>query len=255
MVEWEGEAIGSPPEFERLDRADLSPWFNPFLAAFAREAHRCGGDARVQTEGPSIRGLLVTDPVEGVASVFTRSREAAERWVRQRGSYGVFSGFFLEPTDELFDIFLFVFGREAPPRRFRNVVRSVTPDDLPRVLELMREVYGPVNERWLSGMPSASEVGFLCEVEGRPVGVAWVSLAGRRARLHSLTVRAPFRRMGIGSDLLSARLLWAQGRGATEAISEISRLNRPSQALAARSGMRSVGEIFFHRRVESIVPR
>ena len=74
-----------------------------------------------------------------------------------------------------------------------------------------------------------------------------MSRVGAQARLHSLTVRAPHRRLGIGTDLLAARLLWARRMGCERILSEIARDNMPSQLIALRAGMRRVGEIYFHR--------
>ena len=110
----------------------------------------------------------------------------------------------------------------------------------------MREVYGVVNERWFDGPPNPSEAGFLAEVDGRLAGIGWVSKVHGHARIHSLTVRAPYRRVGIGTDLLFARLLWAHRTGASEVLSEISALNLGSQTIAARGGMRRVGQIYYY---------
>lgn len=230
-----------------LDRADLSPWFNPFLEHFAREAVRCGGEVRVSREGETVQGLTVWDPVERVASVFTRSQSLAQREVRSRGAYGMFCDFSFDAATEPFDIFSITLGAEPPRHRFRHSIRPYSSADRPAVVSLMREVYGSVNERWFDGLPVVQEVGFVAEIDRRLAGAAWVSEAGGCARLHSLTVRAPHRRMGLGCDLLAARLLWAHRTGARTILSEISRTNVASQALAEQGGMRRVGEIYFHR--------
>jgi len=240
-------ALAPMDPLDGLDRADLSRWFNPFLGRFAAEARRCAGEVTVARDGRTILGLLVTDPVERVASAFSRSRELVEGWVKTWGRFGVFSDYRFDPSDEVYDILALEFGSEEFPRRFLHPVRAATSHDLPEIRNVMREVYGVVNERWFDGLPTETEAGFVCELDGRVAGVGWVSLAGTTARLHSLTVRAPFRRMGFGTDLLRARLLWAQRMGAIRVLSEISQLNFASQALAMREGMRRVGEIYLHR--------
>jgi len=233
-------------EFRALDRVDLSTRFNPFLAHFAREAIRCGGDVRVVPGGGSIAGLIVSDPVERIASVFTRSPELAERCVRDRGTFGVYSEHPLEPAREALDLLHRSFGREPAEFRFRHPLRPYVREDLSAVLELMREVYGPVNERWYECLPNPSEAGFVSEVDGRLAGVAWVTYVPGHARLHSLTVRAPYRRVGIGTDLLFARLLWAYRSGAADVLSEVSASNAASQAIAGRAGMHRVGQIYYY---------
>ena len=233
---------------EGVEKVDLSPWFNPFLRSFAQETVRCGGEVRtVRDDRGVVEGLSVWDPIERVATVFTRSRAIAERVVRERGSYGVFCDFSFEDVAEPYDIFSIHLGHEELVHRFRHSIRSYGPTDRADVVGLMREVYGLVNERWFDGLPSRNEVGFVAEINGRVIGVAWVARAGDAARLHSLTVRPPCRRMGIGSDLLAARLLWSRRVGARTVVSEIARLNVPSRTLAERSGMQRDGEIFFHR--------
>lgn len=229
-----------------LDRADLSPWFNPFLSHFAADARRCGGEVRVIRDDEAVTGLMVSDPVERVGSVFSRSRAIAEPFVRDRGPFGLYSEFPFEPSGEVFDILTLSLTEGAPSHRFRHPLRPFSAKDLPEVLGLLREVYGVVNERWFDQLPSPTEAGFLSEVDGRIAGIGWVSLARRRARLHSLTVRAPFRRMGIGTDLLFARLLWAHRSGALDVLSEISQRNPGSLTVAARGGLRRVGQIYFY---------
>lgn len=236
-------------DLEGLEQADLSPWFNPFLAYFAREADRCGGEVRVLRNSGRIEALTITDPVEHIASVFSRSPEVVEACVRARGSFGMYSDLLVEPSAEVFDIFTARLRGDQPPYRFRHPVRPVSREDAPEVRELMREVNGPLNERWLDGLPTPSEVGFLSEVNGRPAGVGWMTKVGVHARLHSLSVRVPYRRMGLGTDLLLARLLWAGRAGARDVLCEISRTNLASQAIATQGGLKPAGEIYFHRPV------
>jgi GNAT superfamily N-acetyltransferase len=233
-------------EVDGLDRADLSSWFNPFLSYFARETQRCGGEVRVIREEGTVVGLVVSDPVERVASVFTRSRSIAETVVRGRGPYGMYSDFSFDVPADPYDILVTSLDADRPSHRFRHFIRPFSNGDLPAVLDLMREVYGAVYERWFDGLPTASEAGFVAEVDGRLAGVAWISRVGAHGRLHSLTVRAPYRRTGLGTDLLFARLLWARQAGAWDVLSEISEQNVGSQAIAARGGMRRTGQIYFH---------
>jgi GNAT superfamily N-acetyltransferase len=248
--------LGRPPadgtpsfEVADLERADLSPWFNPFLSHFARETERCGGEVRVLRAEGAVAGLVISDPVERVATVFTRSRSIAETAVRGRGPYGMYSDFSFVPSAEPFAIFSAALDVSGPAHRFRHLIRPFSKDDAPAVMDLMLEVYGAVNQRWFEGLPTAEEAGFVVEVDSRLAGAAWISRVGADARLHSLTVRAPFRRMGLGTDLLFARLFWARKAGARAVLSEISEENVGSQAVAVRGGMQRVGQIYFHQPI------
>ena len=197
-------------------------------------------------EGPAVVGVTVSDPVERVGSVFSRSPAVAEPVVRDRGVYGVFSEFPLGPRAEVFRVYRASLRARLPPVRFRHTIRPVLEGDHPALRDLMREVNGVVNPRWFEGLQDVPETGFLAEVEGKPAGVGWVSVVGAHARLHSLAVRAPYRRLGIGTDLLSARLLWAQRCGATEVLSEIWERNFVSQRIATGAGMTRAGEIYYY---------
>ena len=234
-------------EQDTLERADLSSWFNPFLAYFVRDTRRSGGQVQLLRLGNELRGIVLADPAERVATVFTRSAEVAAVAVGDRGALGMFAEFPVEPDAEPFDIFQRDLGEETAMFRFTHPVRAIVPEDLPSVRGLMREVHRLVNDRWFDGLPNRFESGFVAEVEGRLAGAGWVTQVGPHARLHSLTVRVPFRRMGVGSDLLRARLWWVQRNGARTVLSEIARGNTDSQGVAERGGMRRVGTIYFHR--------
>jgi len=229
-----------------LSSADLSPWFNPFLPRIVRESHRGGGEVRILRDGPEIRALAVSDPAERVTSLFTRSRPISERLVAERGSAGMFADFSFDPSAETYDVLRVVVKEDGPPYRFRHPIRTVASDDLGSVIELLRQVYGGVNERWFREPPVGVEQGFLCELSGRVAGVGWVAVDGAHARLQSLTVSPPYRGLGVATDLVAARLLWAQRMGATEVLSEIAHDNVPSQLAARRLGFTQVGELYYY---------
>jgi GNAT superfamily N-acetyltransferase len=233
------------PELPGLASADLSPWFNPFLSHFVRESLRTGGTVLAAFEEGEVRGLALTDPLERTRSIFARSPELAQALAGRPEGWGVFSPYAGGPTSEAYGVYETCPGGEAERHRFRHRVRSVEPSDGPAILALTGEVYGAVNPRWFEGLAPTPEVGFVAEVDGEIAGVAWVCVQGTSARLHSVAVRAPFRRLGLGSDLLFARLWWAQASGATRVLSEIADANVPSRSLAERGGMRRVGEMYY----------
>ena len=237
----------APADLTGLARADLSSWFNPFLAQFVEDAYRCGGRVAVTRDDGEVIALQLLDPVERVGTILTRSRALAGAAYQSRGPTGLFAEFSLGPVAEGLDVF--ATGRELhpPTHRFRHPIRPYEPSDRQSVVDLVREVQGPFNEKWFDGLPTREHAGFVVEVEGRIVGVAWASRAGGEVRLHSLTVRPPFRRLGIGTDLLMARLLWAEQVGAARALSEISQRNLASAAVARRGGMHPIGTMYFHR--------
>jgi len=235
-------------DLEELARADLSPWFNPFLLHFARETLRCGGEAQGVREGRKLVALTLHDPAEDVTSVFTRAPARAEELVRARGSAAAYSDFQFEGPRDSYGVYTLTLDTMGPAHPFRHAVRPVREEDLPPVAELMREVEGNVDDRWFHGVLDTPETGFLIEVGSRLAGVGWVAVLGRHARLHSLAVRPIFRHLGLGADLLRARLWWAGRAGAREVLSEIADSNGSSRAIAGAAGMRRVGEIYLYPR-------
>ncbi|MGP8072200.1 MAG: N-acetyltransferase family protein [Thermoplasmata archaeon] len=238
-----------------LDRqapVDLSPWFNPFLPHFVRETVRSGGEVWGVLEDGNLTALTLKDPAENVASLFTRNQALAEELVRARGVSAAYSDFRMDGPVEAFGIYSRALGPVGVEHAFRHRVRPISEADLPRVAELMREVQGNIDDRWFHGLATTPETGFLIEVEGRLAGVGWVAVLGRHARLHSLAVRPGYRHVGVGADLLGARLLWAHRAGASEVLSEIADRNAASRYIAESAGMRRVGEIYLYPPGEGV---
>jgi len=57
-------------------------------------------------------------------------------------------------------------------------------------------------------------------------------------------VKPQFRRIGIGEDILNARLLWLKSKRAHTAFTEISRYNIPSSNNVMKAQMKASGEVF-----------
>jgi len=228
-----------------LSGADLSEWFNPFLVRFAQETIGAGGQASVAEEEGRAVGLVLSHPAERFASVFTRSPEIAGALVPDAGSASWFAEVDLPRPREAFDILACDLDR-IPPHRFRHPVRQL--DDTSRVGAFVEHAYGGAPLDWLRAARAAGERCLGVELDGTLCGVSWVLVAGGAARLHSLTVRADVRRLGIGTDLVFARLEYARALRAGTAFSEISEHNSASRTIAERAGMRRVGRWYLYGR-------
>lgn len=240
------EPILTSETVDRLPPLDLSDRFNPFLAHFMRETLRSGGDVRLVHDGDVPAALFLAEPSERVASVFSRSVPVTEEVLVGRSEPTFYSELDLPRRRETFDVYSVSLGPALPSHRFRHRVRFATSSDLPPVRDLAKEVWGQLNDRWFSGFARSPEACFLVEMGGVLAGMAWATSLGTHGRLHSLAVRPGYRRMGIGTDLLFARLLWLEQTGVQEAVSEISEHNQASRAVAERGGMRSTGRIFLY---------
>ncbi len=237
-------ALSSPTDVAPLSVTDLSEWFDPFLKYFMRETLRSGGEVVVAGDGRVVRGVFLHDPVERVASIFTRSQAVANAFYGLRDHVAVYSELPLGSARENFDIFVVNLADGDIPYTYSHTVRAVRDEDRVPILALMTAIYGRFNGAWLGPAFQGTEKGYLAEVDGRPVGAAWVSAVEAHGRLHSLSVLPRYRRLGIGSDLWHARVQWARRNGVRRIFSEIPEDNVASRAIAVRGGMRRVGLAF-----------
>jgi GNAT superfamily N-acetyltransferase len=231
-------------ELDDFTLGDLSDFFNPFLRHFMGEALRCGGDVQFSAFGREVTGIFLYHDVENEASIFTRDRELAERFHAARERVPVFSDFELEPRSEVYHIYAADHPGWPDGHRFSHPVRVARPDDRPAAIELLREVYGRVDERWVASFPPGREECFVVDGSDELAGVGWASVINGEGRLHSLSVRPRYRRTGVGRDLFYARMGWTRRAEAIRVISEISEHNIASRAIAETGGMRAVGKIY-----------
>ena len=235
-------------EVDSLSVPDLSDYFNPFLQHFMKEALRAGGEAVVSLDGGEVNGIFTFDVVEKVGSIFARDRWVAEGLFRRRDRLAIFSDFSFAPGAEAYQIFSVELSGPDVPHRFVHRVRVADESDRTPILRLIREMYGPTEESWLRSIPRAEEPCFLVEVGDQLAGVGWASVVNGHGRLHALSVGPRYRRMGVGTDLWHARMMWIRGAGARRVICEIAEHNAPSRSIAVAGGMRPVGTIFLSHR-------
>jgi hypothetical protein len=81
--------------------------------------------------------------------------------------------------------------------------------------------------------------------------LGWLSIVNGIGRLHTLHVRPQFRKIGIGEDILYARLLWLKSKHARSVFSEISRDNSSSSKIAMKGHMTVSGQVFQYFKKDS----
>lgn len=242
------ERLGDPESLALLATSNLSDFFNPFLDHFARTAIRGGGEVWVSKAGPSVEGLLLYNHVERVGSIFTRDPTIAEALAGLKERMAVFSEFPLGARTEVYYLYSVPVPRGSAPHRFRHRVRLARAADHDAILRMLTEMYGQIDTSWLESLPRGDEKCLVVEIDGQVAGAGWVVVVNGHGRLHSLSVRPPFRRLGIGTDLWHARILWAERAGAFQVISEIDDRNVASEAIATAGGMRRIGRMYLSVR-------
>ncbi len=238
------KAVTELGEARQLVFGDLSDCFNPFLPRFVREALLGGGEVWVSREDSVVDGLLLYNVIERVGSIFTRDARVARRLFDVKAAGAFFSEFSLSTKTEIYPVFAVEPTEGADTHPFAHPVRMARRSEQPAIIRMLNEMYGPIDTRWLQIASREEERCFVVDVAGEIAGVGWVSVVGAHGRLHSLSVRPHYRRIGIGTDLWHARVLWAQKAGGRRVISEISELNVASLAIARAGGMRRIGQQF-----------
>ena len=233
-------------ELKHLHFEDVS-FFNPFLKQFAAETLLAGGEVyAVQKDNGAVCGLLLYDAVEKTGSIFTRSRDACYLLSGLKSKMAFFSELPLDLRKEIYLIYARDMSDFSFMHRFVHEVRLARDEDLPDVLDVMKNVGARINPGWIHAAFAAGEKCFIVRNGRNIAGAAWLAMAGEKGRLHSLAVSPQFRKQGIGTDLLFARLLWLGRSGAQYAFSEIAESNKASRSIAARGGMHQAGEMYHY---------
>lgn len=235
------------PELESLQIEGIS-FFDPFLKQFALETMLSGGEVHVAQFGDgNIGGMLLYDDIEKAGSIFTRSGETLEALFKLKEKMVFFSELQLELRKEDYLIYTIDMTGYSFSHRFNHEVSVAGEDDLAEILGLMTSSYSRINTRWIKIAIAAGEKCFIVRTHHGIEGVAWLSVVGGKGRLHSLVVSPQFRKQGVGTDLLFARLLWLRTIGGRFAFSEIAESNRHSRAIALSGGMRESGVMYQYR--------
>ncbi|GAT66452.1 30S ribosomal protein S18 [Planomonospora sphaerica] len=126
------------------------------------------------------------------------------------------------------------------------VLRRMTADDLPAVMELERETFPA--DAWSEGMlrgeladqPRTRHY-VVALAGGRIVGYAGLAAAGDQADVQTIAVAAGHRRAGIGGAMLAELLAEAVRRGARSVFLEVRADNPEAQAVYDRFGFERIG--------------
>jgi GNAT superfamily N-acetyltransferase len=154
-----------------------------------------------------------------------------------------------EVENEVYDIYRFDFENNHIFHRFSYEI-AVADDEHTREIERFMALAHPgMNRKWTRVALKNGDKCFTVRLDDEVAGLGWVSLVNGIGRLHSLFVKPQFRKLGIGEDILYARLMWLKSNRARSAFSEISRLNSPFSArIASKAQMRVFGQVFHYFR-------
>jgi GNAT superfamily N-acetyltransferase len=220
-------------------------FFWPHLRYYIKETLEVGGEVSVsRTPDGTISGLFIYDGVEKVGTVYTRSRESFDFFYAMRPFNLVFAELLTEHENEVYDIYSIDLRDLALTYRFSHEISIADGGHADEIERFMDSTHPGLNKRWVRVAIKSGDRCFTVRLGEEIAGMGWLSFINGIGRLHSLYVKPQFRKIGIGEDLLNARLYWLRSKGARSAFSEISRHNIGSSRIAAKGNMNVTGQVY-----------
>jgi ribosomal protein S18 acetylase RimI-like enzyme len=243
--------IGKASDAKIAFPRDLS-FFTPFLSHYIREVLAVGGEAFVSREPEGkTSGIFIYDSSEKTGTIFTRSREVFEHFYELRPFDFLFSEFRTEHDSETYDIYTLDLEAFSRAYSFRHEISVAGESSISDIERFMTLAHPGINHRWVRVAYQDGDKCFFVRLSDEIAGVSWLSIVNGVGRFHSLYVKPQFRRLGIGQDLLYARILWLKSKHVGSAFSEISRENPESSRIALKASMKVSGQIYQYFRKDT----
>jgi ribosomal protein S18 acetylase RimI-like enzyme len=209
-------------------------FFDPYLEYYIREAFGIGGEVQIATDSNKILGLFIYDSYEKTGSIYTHSMEVFDYFCKLKPSSFLFAEIDTNKfVREVFNIHMLSLEGELS----HTFKYEVSPPKLNEIERFMLFTHPSVNPLWPRVALNNGDKCFVVKLDRKYVGCGWVSLVNGIGRLHTLYVNSQYRRIGIATDLLYARLLWLKLKGARSVFSEISENNIAASSVARKAQM------------------
>ena len=220
-------------------------FFEPYLRYFIREVLEIGGEAYVsRTSDDNVSGIFIYDDFEKTGTVYTRSREVFDYFYGLKPFNFLFAELRTELESEIYDIYTIDLENHDVVHWFSNEISMADEGQIGEIERFMVLAHPGMNRRWIRVALKNGDKCFVVRLGSEIAGLGWVSFVNSIGRIHSLFVKPQFRRLGIGEDILYARLLWLKSKHARSAFSEISSCNSSSVRIASKAQMKVCGQVF-----------
>ena len=245
----------------RITRISDSPafpkglsFFDPHLQHYVDETIAIGGEAYISsTVDGEISGLFIYDDSERSGTIFTRSREVFDYFYELKPFETLFAEMKTEHKSETYDIYNMDLEKTSIDYRFSNEISMAEREQRDEIRQFMELTHPGTNKNWVNVSLDNGDQCFTVRLEDEIAGLGWASNTNGVGRLHSLYVKPQFRGLGMGRDIVFARLLWLRSKGAHSAFSEISRENTASTRIAVTAQMKVSGQVFQYTRTAPII--
>jgi len=227
-------------------------FFEPYLHYHIKEILEIGGEAYVsRTSNGTISGIFIYDDFEKGGTIYTRSREVFDHFYGLKKFNFLFSEMKTELENEIYDIYTIDIENLALAHRFSFEISTIDKLSEIEIEQFMSSTHPGINKKWVRIALKNGERCYIVRLSNEIAGLGWVSLVNGFGRLHSLYVKPQYRRIGIGEDILNARLFWLKANNARSVFTEISRHNIPSSNNVMKAQMKLSGQVFQYFKRES----
>ena len=232
-------------------------FFEPYLQYFVGEVLEIGGEAYVsRASEDKISGLFIYDDFEKSGTVFTRSKEVFEYFYGLKPFIFLFAELKTELENEVYNIHSINLENHTIDHRFSHEISMATHEQTSEIERFMFLAHPEINRKWTRTALKNGDKCFTVRLDGQIAGLGWASLVNGIGRLHTLFVNPQFRNLGIGEDILYARLMYLKSKHARLAFSEIHQDNSPCSRIASKAQMTVCGQIYqyFKKKTTSNPP-
>lgn len=222
-------------------------FFDPHLQYYVKEALEIGGEVYVaRTAEGVVSGIFTYDDFEKTGTIYTKSREVFDYFYELKPFGFLFAEMMSEHENEIYDIYTVDLENLAVTHRFSHEISVADERQTDEIEQFMISTHPGINRKWVKVALKNKDRCLTVRLNNEIAGLGWLSLVNGIGRLHSLYVKPQFRGLGMGEDILNARLLWLKSKHARSAFSEISHSNHSSSRIAEKGHMRVSRQIFLY---------
>ena len=226
-------------------------FFDPYLEYWAKETLEIAGEIHVsRASAGDISGIFLYDGYEKDGSIFTRSRDAFDYFYKLRPFISIYAELPTEHPKETYDIYTTDLENNSLDHTFSHAITIADKDQFDEIRQFMLSTDPKINPKWIEVALNKEDKCVTVRLGDDIAGVGWLSFVNGIGRLHSLIVKPRFRKIGVGLDILFARLLWLKSTGARLAFSEISVNNLQSSRTSIKGGMKPSGQVYQYFKVK-----
>lgn len=230
-------------------------FFQPYLEYWIKETLEIGGEAYVsETAAGNGPGLFLYDHYEKAGSVFTRSREVFDHFYRLKPFRSIYAELRSDHPKEIYDVHTIDLENNSLDHTFSHAISVADREQIEEIRRFMLSTHPGTNPRWIEVALGNGDKCVTVRLGDEIAGLGWLSLVNEIGRLHSLFVKPRFRGIGLGLDILFARLFWLKSKHARTAFSEISVDNLQSSKISIRGGMKVSGQVYRYFNTETGKP-